>query len=221
MRRLRSNGDLDGGLEPRLESIHGPRVVSRVFDTNWEAECKGWELRRHTQFWVVLHRAQVAAAKEEPAAAAPAAEEVTEHWEERADEAAEASSLGAGDANDKRHTYSRDYLLSIGSRILEPLPIALDSYFQQNILLEKPQDNTRIGVGLTLGRAGSREADWGRRDERNRSGDFRGGDMRGGDMRGGRDRDGMRGGQGGRGGGGMDRRGSGEQRKLILGGSRL
>ncbi|GIL68831.1 hypothetical protein Vafri_22062 [Volvox africanus] len=158
------------------------------------------------------------AAEELRAVPAPApAEEVTEHWEERADEAAagEASSSATTGNVDTRHRYSRDYLMSIGKQIIMPLSVPLDSYHQQCIGLDSPQDNTRGGVVGMLNRVGSREVDWGRRDDRGRSGDFRGdmrGDRGGGGMGGDRrDRDGMRGGgPSGRGGagGGMDRRGS-------------
>ncbi|EFJ49949.1 hypothetical protein VOLCADRAFT_80411, partial [Volvox carteri f. nagariensis] len=163
---------------------------------------------------------------EEPKAAAaiaaPAAvEEVTEHWEERADEAASGEASGsaaaaaAGTADPRQNRYSRDYLMSIGKCMVMPLPVPLDAYHQQTIGLDSPQDNTRGGVVGVMGRAGSREAEWGRRDDRGRGGDFRG-DMRGDRGSGGpggdrRDRDGMRGGgPSGRGGpgGSMDRRGS-------------
>ncbi|GIL90582.1 hypothetical protein Vretifemale_18213 [Volvox reticuliferus] len=161
---------------------------------------------------------EMTASEESRTAPAPAhAEEVTEHWEERADEAAagEASSSAAAGTADTRHRYSRDYLMSIGKQIIMPLLVPLDSYHQQCIGLDSPQDNTRGGVVGMLNRAGSREVDWGRRDDRGRGGDFRGdirGDRGGGGMGGDRrDRDGMRGGgPSGRGGtgSGMDRRGS-------------
>lgn len=144
--------------------------------------------------------------QEEPKAEIPAAarSEGVDNWEERADEAAPEPSSASGS---DRKIYSRDFLINIGCRILTPLLPALDAYHSANIGLDKPQDNTRIGSGMGLARAGSRDGDWGAR------GGGRGGDFGRADAaRGGQgDRRGDRGGPPGRAGSGqMDRRGSGE-----------